>query len=648
MSVKKIIGDFYNEKENLPSLLLSMVAITLFIVISLVLVGCGGGGGVDSYSEQTGLLTMDVSKGSISVNMSDETSSTSDENVDVSFQYSAYKDSLKALPVVIKGYHIDYAREDCSNCPTPPSTYVSSGLRIEAGESKTQSITVFSGRNKLSLPVSAIRNDIYNPVLNQNPIVPDSHNQKIATGTMATAGAIGDGASLTYDFGSYAGGTNFQATLLSPVKKGSVNILVNDSVIGGDNGTGTITAIKNGNVSSEKIAVGDGSTVTFYASLSGGIKPTSFSVTAGSVTGYDNGSGTIVGTGISGSIEYQTGYLTVSFFTAPASGTNITVSYSYTNSITGSIDYSTGNLNMWSDSNLKPGDKVTIKYTVDRTTGTISGNTITFPTLTLSSDTSTVIVKGTVLVMLDGNIVGRDNGSGKVLGNGVNGNINYQNRTVDISMTPVPASGVVTVSASLSPASIILTPVPIVKNSLSIKWGDITCGEVNGTLQYPCSGSVNYSSGAISNFAISNSAVQAGSVNDISASFNVNSFNTQGGENVGYGTGASEYTFSLKYIPVAPPSASYALTIMTTGGLIVKDSGGGVLTGDVCSTKQSTINYATGNVSICFSRPVRTDEAIFAYYRTSSVRLKATVRAVGNEVGGNSIELKRDISLIFN
>jgi len=55
------------------------------------------------------------------------------------------------------------------------------------------------------------------------------------------------------------------------------------------------------------------------------ISPGTVSVTAGMVTGTDNGSGNITGAGISsGTVNYTTGAISVTFSAAPSSGTAVT------------------------------------------------------------------------------------------------------------------------------------------------------------------------------------------------------------------------------------------------------------------------------------------------------------------------------------
>lgn len=81
----------------------------------------------------------------------------------------------------------------------------------------------------------------------------------------------------------------------------------------------------------ESIGTGDGTTTSFSGTLSNTpIVPKTVTVTAGDVTGTDDGNGNITGTGISsGTIDYDTGEISVSFDSAPASGVSIDVDYDY-------------------------------------------------------------------------------------------------------------------------------------------------------------------------------------------------------------------------------------------------------------------------------------------------------------------------------
>jgi hypothetical protein len=83
-------------------------------------------------------------------------------------------------------------------------------------------------------------------------------------------------------------------------------------------------------VFNEAIGVGNGSNTTFSKILDfTPVRGATLTVTAGSVTGTDDGNGNITGTGISGSINYTTGALNVTFTTAPADGVAVTATYRY-------------------------------------------------------------------------------------------------------------------------------------------------------------------------------------------------------------------------------------------------------------------------------------------------------------------------------
>jgi hypothetical protein len=84
-------------------------------------------------------------------------------------------------------------------------------------------------------------------------------------------------------------------------------------------------------VSGESLGTGNGSLTTFSGTLVHAYSnPNTLTVTAGTVTGTDNGQGAITGTGItSGSINYKTGAWSVTFTVAVPNLTAITAGYKY-------------------------------------------------------------------------------------------------------------------------------------------------------------------------------------------------------------------------------------------------------------------------------------------------------------------------------
>jgi hypothetical protein len=75
------------------------------------------------------------------------------------------------------------------------------------------------------------------------------------------------------------------------------------------------------------IGAGNGSTTVFTGTLTTPVLPGSVLLNIGAVTASDNGAGAISGAGISGSINYATGAISVTYSTAPATGVAVLVDY---------------------------------------------------------------------------------------------------------------------------------------------------------------------------------------------------------------------------------------------------------------------------------------------------------------------------------
>ena len=94
--------------------------------------------------------------------------------------------------------------------------------------------------------------------------------------------------------------------------------------------TGTSGGYGADRVYNEQIGTGDGLATSFNATLAWTpVVPSTVVVQAGTVELVDDGNGNLTGTGGSGTIDYNTGAVAVTFTTAPASGTPILASYRY-------------------------------------------------------------------------------------------------------------------------------------------------------------------------------------------------------------------------------------------------------------------------------------------------------------------------------
>lgn len=108
--------------------------------------------------------------------------------------------------------------------------------------------------------------------------------------------------------------------------------------------TQTTTPISNVAITGEVIGTGNGVQTTFSGFLVNvNDVPSSITITAGLIVGTDNGSGTISGTGVSGTINYTTGSFFLTYSAAVGNGTHITANYSYTPQIQEIFEYNAGN-----------------------------------------------------------------------------------------------------------------------------------------------------------------------------------------------------------------------------------------------------------------------------------------------------------------
>jgi len=105
------------------------------------------------------------------------------------------------------------------------------------------------------------------------------------------------------------------------------NLTAGNTIVGAQSPMTTPSGYAAG-LQTENLGTGNGTTTSFTGTLSYlPIRPNSLTVTAGAVTGSDDGAGNIVGNGVSGTVDYNTGAITVTFTTAPATGVSVDVTY---------------------------------------------------------------------------------------------------------------------------------------------------------------------------------------------------------------------------------------------------------------------------------------------------------------------------------
>lgn len=219
------------------------------------------------------------------------------------------------------------------------------------------------------------------------------------------------------------------------------------------------------------IGFGNGSTLAFAGNLPAPILPGTVTVTAGTVTGTDNGLGAISGAGISGSINYGTGAITATFTTAPAAGVLVeaTCDSIFTSPLVLFEDIleldSAGGCTRLDDvihvlytayhpylgscqvylqgpgvgaMTTPPGGSITlpIQPNQGQVIGTGDGSTKNFAGIL-----TTPVLPGSVLINA-GPVTGTDNALGTISGGGISGTINYATGAISVTFTTAPAAPV--------------------------------------------------------------------------------------------------------------------------------------------------------------------------------------------------------------
>ena len=156
-------------------------------------------------------------------------------------------------------------------------------------------------------------------------------------------------------------------------------------------------------VTGEVLATGDGTTTTFSGTLANyTVKAGTLTITDGTETFTDNGDGTLTGdAGGSGTINYETGEYSVTFNTAPASGTDITADYYY---LPYTLSGSEGKITM--DSAPGSGVEVTVTYYTGGVLGYVTSISLSVDRDSeafyhLQSATPAEVVDGTIDITVD-------------------------------------------------------------------------------------------------------------------------------------------------------------------------------------------------------------------------------------------------------
>jgi hypothetical protein len=710
----------------------------LFVSVVLILSGCGGGGSGGGATQGSGLLTMTVSPATVNTSAESGT-----EEVTIEFALNNYSENLPALPVAIERYIITFERTDCTTgCPVPQEFTIGSGAYVEAGDSFSESITLIPEQLKLSLPIAALRDDEYNPIANQSVPVDVDSSEILAKGKTEVIARYGTSQEEFVATGDNST-TVFSGTVLNPpIIKGTFRVLVTGNVYGylyetiGTGGSysytytlsntpvvpGSVSIVVYNNKRVAVIGTGDNTTTDFSATLTPPVLGGSVVVKVDdTIAGSDDGSGNLYGSSITGSVDYATGKINISFAMPPVSGSTITVEYlnsteslvasddlygqitgenGYT--VSGYVDYTTGVLTInfgippFSDAvvgvfYLSSENEQKIEAGRDNGNGEIQGINLTgsvdynsgyfmfffekapysgqqiYIAYTQGAGSSNPeeviytlkeipIVPGSVVITDGTNVLATDDGNGNLNGSGAMGTVSYTEGNLILTIL-ADTSQMDSLLAIYNTKVLSGTSMyPVVPGSIQISVGDTTCRDIPdgsettatyGGLGYPCQGTIAYSDGTITDFGFFADSPED---NDIVISYKVRTSSYLGGDrNLATGDGhTTEFYLYLHYPPIESPHGDYAAVIATSDGFRAVDTGGGTLTGDVCPTKRSYIDYQTGSAYVCFSSPPSSGAEIFALYRTSSIRMNARIKAEGYEIGGKSISIERTVTITVN
>jgi len=230
--------------------------------------------------------------------------------------------------------------------------------------------------------------------LNNAPVIPGSvHIRSFIDGNIVDATDDGNGnitgANLPESYteaplqGNGADNT-FTATLTYSPLPTTLNVTTvcgGVSITGTDDGSGAISGSSTSNIAGEVNGTGDGVATDFnfnlaHAHITPGTYRVHYTIGGNVYQGSDDGSGTVSGTNLSGTIDYTTGAVSLTFTNPPDNGTSISSDYTYTLNVTGTVDYAARTVNLTYDENVDAGEDITFTYQyTDSVTGTIDYRT---------------------------------------------------------------------------------------------------------------------------------------------------------------------------------------------------------------------------------------------------------------------------------
>ena len=275
------------------------------------------------------------------------------------------------------------------------------------------------------------------------------------------------------------------------------------------------------------IGFGNGATVAFAGNLAAPILPSTVTVTAGAVTATDNGAGVISGVGVSGTVNYSSGAISVTFTAAPATGVLVGASCD-TISTSQVMVLSLDILELDAGGGCtKLDDVIHLLYTAYHpylgtcevflqgpgvgAMTTPPGGSITLPiqpnqgqvigigngtTTNFTGTLTKPVLPGSVKINA-GAVTGTDNGSGILSGGGISGTVNYASGAISVTFTTAPAAGVQVLldyntndSSGVAGTPFDMTGLPPcgyiawLQATLNLTGGkDFTCGGIYGVFQ---------------------------------------------------------------------------------------------------------------------------------------------------------------------